>query len=103
MTVFIKSEREKKRTTKLIHQTNFQGTTGVFAQQLGLAAVYKTEGEAKQLSENEIDSLKDALDGLSNRYNQLKVANERLLNENEELKDTLMTGGWLGRGGGEQD
>jgi len=43
----------------------------------------------KQLYDNEIDSLKDALDGLSKQYNQLKVASEGLLNENEELKDTL--------------
>jgi len=43
----------------------------------------------KQIYDNEIDSLKDALDGLSKQYNQLKVASEGLLNENEELKDTL--------------
>lgn len=43
----------------------------------------------KQLYDQEIDSLKDALDGLSRQYNQLKVASEGLLNENEELKDTL--------------
>ena len=43
----------------------------------------------KALYDNEIDSLKDALDGLSKQYNQLKVASEGLLNENEELKDTL--------------
>lgn len=43
----------------------------------------------KQLYDNEIDSLKDALDGLSRQYNQLKVASEGLLNENEDLKDTL--------------
>jgi len=43
----------------------------------------------KQIYDTEIDSLKDALDGLSKQYNQLKVASEGLLNENEELKDTL--------------
>jgi len=43
----------------------------------------------KSIYDTEIDSLKDALDGLSKQYNQLKVASEGLLNENEELKDTL--------------
>merc|ERR1719410_2577919 len=38
----------------------------------------------KQIYDTEIDSLKDALDGLSKQYNQLKVASEGLLNENEE-------------------
>lgn len=43
----------------------------------------------KQIYDSEIDSLKDALDGLSRQYNQLKVASEGLLSENEDLKDTL--------------
>lgn len=43
----------------------------------------------KQIYDTEIDSLKEALDGLSRQYNQLKVASEGLLNENEDLKDTL--------------
>jgi len=43
----------------------------------------------KQIYDGEIDSLKDALDGLSRQYNQLKVASEGLLSENEDLKDTL--------------
>ena len=43
----------------------------------------------KQIYDSEIDSLKEALDGLSRQYNQLKVASEGLLNENEDLKDTL--------------
>merc|ERR1719239_300049 len=43
----------------------------------------------KQIYDNEIDSLKDALDGLSRQYNQLKVASEGLLSENEDLKDTM--------------
>ncbi|XP_023346890.1 lamin-L(I) [Eurytemora carolleeae] len=43
----------------------------------------------KQIYDHEIDSLKDALDGLSRQYNQLKVASEGLLSENEDLKDTL--------------
>jgi len=49
----------------------------------------KEVSNVKQIYDTEIDSLKDALDGLSKQYNQLKVASEGLLNENEELKDTL--------------
>merc|ERR1711971_1471594 len=49
----------------------------------------KEVSNVKQIYDSEIDSLKDALDGLSKQYNQLKVASEGLLNENEELKDTL--------------
>jgi chromosome segregation ATPase len=43
----------------------------------------------KQIYDNEIDSLKDALDVISKQYNELKVANDGLSNENEDLKDTL--------------
>jgi len=45
-------------------------------------SVFKTEGDVKQLSEYDIDSLKE-------QNNQLKVANAGLLIEIEELKDTL--------------
>ena len=49
----------------------------------------KEVSNLKQIYDSEIESLKDALDALSKQYNQLKVASEGLLNENEELKDTL--------------
>ena len=49
----------------------------------------KEVSNVKQIYDSEIESLKDALDALSKQYNQLKVASEGLLNENEELKDTL--------------
>merc|ERR1712079_473103 len=43
----------------------------------------------KQIYDNEIDSLKDALDGLSKQYNQLKVASEGLFNENQDIRETI--------------
>merc|ERR1712025_1431034 len=49
----------------------------------------KEVNNVKHIYDSEIESLKDALDALSKQYNQLKVASEGLLNENEELKDTL--------------
>ena len=43
----------------------------------------------KHVYDQEIESLKDALDGLSKQYNQLKVASEGLLHENEDMKENL--------------
>merc|ERR1712142_714263 len=43
----------------------------------------------KHVYDQEIESLKDALDGLSKQYNQLKVASEGLLSENEDMKENL--------------
>merc|ERR1712142_461447 len=43
----------------------------------------------KHVYDQEIQSLKDALDGLSKQYNQLKVASEGLLSENEDMKNTI--------------
>ena len=43
----------------------------------------------KHVYDQEIESLKDALDGLSKQYNQLKVASEGLLTENEDMKESL--------------
>jgi lamin B len=43
----------------------------------------------KHVYDQEIESLKVALDGLSKQYNQLKVASEGLLHENEDMKENL--------------
>jgi len=43
----------------------------------------------KHVYDQEIESLKNALDGLSKQYNQLKVASEGLLTENEDMKENL--------------
>ena len=43
----------------------------------------------KYVYDQEIGSLKDALDGLSKQYNQLKVASEGLFNENQDMRETI--------------
>ena len=44
----------------------------------------------KYVYDQEIVSLKEALDGLSRQYNQLKVASEGLFNENQDMRDNIM-------------
>ena len=43
----------------------------------------------KYVYDQEIDSLKEVLDGLSKQYNQLRVASEGLLYENREMKENI--------------
>ena len=43
----------------------------------------------KFVYDQEISSLKDALDDISKQYNQLKVASEGLFNENQEMRDNI--------------
>ena len=43
----------------------------------------------KYVYDQEIDSLKEALDGPSKQYNQLKVASEGLFNENQDMRDNI--------------
>ena len=43
----------------------------------------------KYVYDQEIGSLKEALDGISQQYNQLKVASEGLFNENQDMRDNI--------------
>ena len=43
----------------------------------------------KQLYDQEIDSLKSAFHNLSQQYNQLRVASDGLMYENEEMKGNI--------------
>ena len=43
----------------------------------------------KYVYDQEIDSLKDVLDGLSKQYNQLRVASEGLVYENREMRENV--------------
>ena len=43
----------------------------------------------KYVYDQEISSLKDALNDISKQYNQLKLASEGLFNENQEMRDNI--------------